>query len=118
MHILAMPVNVKDFSEMVKKDVFTDKGVYCGNVSDVGLDMNKFRVRSLVVDAVRGSFLAEMVGDKKGVVIPFSIIESIGDIVIMKHISTTHGGLESVDEPAPASEPSAEVAEETTPISF
>ncbi|MFH1420380.1 MAG: PRC-barrel domain-containing protein [Candidatus Aenigmatarchaeota archaeon] len=84
-----MPVTVKDFSEMLKKDVFTDKGTYCGKVQDVGLDMEKFRVRSIIVDAVRGSFLAEMVGDKKGVVIPFSIVESIGDIVIIKHISPT-----------------------------
>lgn len=111
-------MNVKDFSEMVKKDVFTDKGVYCGKVSDVGLDMTKFRVRSLVVDAVRGSFLAEMVGDKKGVVIPFSIVDSIGDIVIIKHISATHGNLESTGEPVAATESMNETAEEATPISF
>ena len=110
-----MPVNVKDFSEMVKKDVFTDKGVYCGKVSDVGLDMQKFRVRSLVVDAVRGSFLAEMVGDKKGVVIPFSIVDSIGDIVIIKHISAMHSSGEEVVENV--TEPSQSAAE-ATPINF
>lgn len=92
-----MPVNVKDFSEMIKKDVFTDKGVYCGKICDIGLDLQKFRVRSIVVDAVRGSFLAEMVGDKRGVVIPFSIVDSIGDIIIIKHISASLGGADDGD---------------------
>ncbi len=82
-----MAITVKDFSEMIDKDVFTTKGVYCGRTSDVYIDLDKFRISSLVVDAVRDSFLEGLVGNKKGVVIPFSMIESIGDIVIMKHIS-------------------------------
>jgi sporulation protein YlmC with PRC-barrel domain len=79
-------VNVKSFSEMVRKDVFTTNGVYCGKISDIGIDMDKFRVKSLIVDAVRGSFLASMVGDKKGVIVPYPMVESVGDIVIIKHV--------------------------------
>ena len=82
-------VNIQSFSEMSQKDVFTDKGVYCGKVSDIGIDLEKFRVRSIVIDAVRGSFLASLVGGKKGVVVPFSIVQSIGDIILIKHISPT-----------------------------
>ena len=50
-------VNVQSFSELTKKDVFTDKGVYCGKMTDLGLDMEKFRVKSLIIDAMKGSFL-------------------------------------------------------------
>lgn len=84
-----MAINVKSFSEMTKKDVFTNKGIYCGKVTDVGLDMEKFRVKSIVIDAVRGSFLASLVGDKKGVVVPYAMVQSIGDILIIRHISPT-----------------------------
>lgn len=84
-----MPITVKSFSNMTGKDVFTHKGVYCGRVIDVGLDLEKFRVKALVVDAVRGSFLATLVGDKKGVIVPFSMVQSVGDVVIIKHISPT-----------------------------
>ncbi|MFH0949240.1 MAG: PRC-barrel domain-containing protein [Candidatus Aenigmatarchaeota archaeon] len=82
-------VNIKSFSEVVRKDVFTDKGAYIGKVSDVGLDMDKFRVKSIIVDAVKGSFLTSVIGDKKGVAVPFSVIQSIGDVVLMKHIVPT-----------------------------
>ncbi len=84
-----MAITVKSFSEMTKKDVFTHKGMYCGKVTDIGLDLEKFRVKSIVVDAVRGSFLASLVGDKRGVVVPYSIVQNVGDVVIIKHISPT-----------------------------
>ncbi|MBI5061791.1 MAG: PRC-barrel domain-containing protein [Candidatus Aenigmarchaeota archaeon] len=84
-----MAISAKSFSEMVKKDVFTSKGVYCGKITDVGLDMEKYRVKSVVIDAIRGSFLAQMVGDKRGVIIPFAMVQSIGDVVLIKHISPT-----------------------------
>ncbi len=82
-----MAITMETLSGIVGKDVFTTKGVYCGKVSDVDMDLEKFRVRALVVDAVKGSFLANLVGDKKGVVVPYSMINAIGDIVIMKHVS-------------------------------
>ena len=82
-------VNIKSFSELVRKDVFTDKGAYIGKVMDVGLDMEKFRVKSIIVDAVKGSFLTNVIGDKKGIVVPFPVVNSIGDVVLMKHITPT-----------------------------
>lgn len=82
-----MPANMKSFSDITKKDVFTNKGSYCGKVMDVGLDLEKFKVKSIVIDAVRGSFFASMVGDKKGVIVPFSMVQSVGDIVLIKHVT-------------------------------
>ena len=94
-----MSITVKNFSDLVRKDVFTSKGVYCGRVVDTGLDFEKFRVKSLIVDAVRGGFFASMVGDKKGVVVPYAMVQSVGDIVIIKHVSPTAIEEEAVEEP-------------------
>ncbi len=80
-----MTITVKEFSEMFGKDVFTDKGMFCGKVADVQVDLRKFRVRALVIEAVRGSYLAELVGGKRGVILPYQFVQSIGDIVIIRH---------------------------------
>ena len=88
-----MPVNVKGYSELVKKDVFTAKGMFCGKVSDIDLDMEKFRIKSLVIDTDKGSFLSSLVGDKRGVIVPFPLVQAIGDVVIIKHVTPT-----SIDE--------------------
>lgn len=83
-----MAVTVKDLSEMFGKDVFTNKGVFCGKVADMEVSLSKFRVRALVIEAARGSFLANLVGGKKGVIVPYQMVDNVGDVVIIKHISS------------------------------
>jgi len=83
-----MPVNVKDVADLFGKDVFTGRGMYCGKVSDVEFDLGRFKIRSLVVEASRDGFLGKSLGGKKGVIIPYPMVQAIGDIVIIKHITT------------------------------
>ena len=40
---------------------------------------------------MKGSYMSKMLGDKKGVIIPFPMVEAIGDIIIIKHITTPMG---------------------------
>ena len=42
------------------KDVFTDNGVYCGKITDLELDLDKFRVRAVII-AAKGSYLSKYV---------------------------------------------------------
>jgi sporulation protein YlmC with PRC-barrel domain len=82
-----MAVNVKSFSDIVGKDVFTTDGKYCGKVKDFRVELGKFRVTSIIVEALRGTFLSEILGgEKKGVVIPYSAVEGIEDIVLIRNI--------------------------------
>jgi sporulation protein YlmC with PRC-barrel domain len=81
-----MPITVKDISEMFDKDVFTNKGYYAGRVKDLEFDLARFKIRSLVIEAARDSVLSRMIGGKKGVIVPYPVVEAVGDIVIIKHI--------------------------------
>ena len=84
-----MVVTVKNVSEVFGKDVFTNRGVFCGRVADIEVNLSKFRINALVIETGKGSFLADMVGGKKGVVIPYQLVNSVGDVVIIKHITPT-----------------------------
>lgn len=84
-----MVVTVKNISDMFGKDVFTNRGVFAGRVTDVDIDLNKFRIKALQIEASKGSFLSDMLGGKKGVILPYSLVESVGDVVIIKHITPT-----------------------------
>ena len=79
-------VNIESFSGIVKKDVFTHTGSYVGRVSDLEFDMSKFRVRAVIVETAKGSSYAELVGGKKSLLVPFNIVQAIGDVVIIKHV--------------------------------
>ncbi|RLJ10108.1 MAG: hypothetical protein DRP15_01180 [Candidatus Aenigmatarchaeota archaeon] len=82
-----MAIRIASVSQTWNKDVFTDKGLYCGKVEDVECDLKRFKLRSLIISAVKGSYLSKMLGNKKGIIIPFPMVQAIGDIVIIKHIS-------------------------------
>ncbi len=81
-----MVVNEREINSIVGLDAFTDKGFFCGKVSDVELDLSKFRLRTVIIDAAKGSYLANVVGDKKGVKVPFPMVQAVNDILIIKHI--------------------------------
>ena len=84
-----MPITVKNISDVFSKDVFTNKGVFCGQVSDIDINLSKFRINSLIVETGKGSFLSGMIGSRKGVIIPYSLVINVGDVVIIKHITPT-----------------------------
>lgn len=82
-----MGIKVSSVSQTWQKDVFTDKGLYCGRVEDVECDLKRFKLRSLVIRAQKSSYLMNMLGSKRGLIIPFPMVLAIGDIIIIKHIS-------------------------------
>ena len=82
-----MAIRVASVSATWQKDVFTNKGLYCGKVEDVECDLKRFKLRSLVIRAEKGSYLLNMLGSKRGLIIPFPMVEAIGDIIIVKHIN-------------------------------
>ena len=84
-----MGENIIDFSDIVDKEVFTEKGSYCGEIKDVEMQLGKFAVRAVVVAAEKGSYLAEKVGGSKNVVIPYRMIDAIDDVIIMKDFETS-----------------------------
>ncbi len=96
-----MAITVKNITEMIGKDCFTNKGVFCGKIADVEIDLSKFRLKSLIIEASRGSFLASIVGGKKGVIIPYRLVDNVGDVVIIKHVTPS-----VPEEPEPTAEES------------
>lgn len=96
-----MAISVKDVNDMFSKDVFTGKGFYCGKVSDLEFDLSRFKIRSLVIEAAKGTFLGKMVGGKKGIIVPYTMVQAIGDVVIIKHIvspATEDGEMSEIAE--------------------
>ena len=93
-----MPISVKDIADMFGKDVFTAKGYYAGKVSDLEFDLARFKIRSIIIEAAKGSVLGRMVGGKKGIIVPYPVVIAIGDVVIIKHVINTESAMEDAAE--------------------
>ncbi|MBU5682605.1 MAG: PRC-barrel domain-containing protein [Candidatus Aenigmatarchaeota archaeon] len=80
-----MAITIKNIVELYDRDVFTTKGQYAGRVKDVEIDLSRGRIRALAVEVAKGSFLEAILGGKKTLIVPYSLISSIGDIVLIKY---------------------------------
>jgi sporulation protein YlmC with PRC-barrel domain len=71
-------------TDMFELKVYTEKSVYVGEVEDILIDVESKKMESVVV----GKLNQQLVDIKnyKGLKIPFRIIRSIGDIVIIRHL--------------------------------
>jgi sporulation protein YlmC with PRC-barrel domain len=64
--------------------VYTEKSVFVGEVEDILIDVESKKMESIVV----GKLNPQLVDIKnyKGLKIPFRIIRSIGDIILIRHL--------------------------------
>jgi sporulation protein YlmC with PRC-barrel domain len=72
-------------TDMFELKVYTEKSVYVGEVEDILIDVEAKKMESVVV----GKLNQQLVDIKnfKGLKVPFRIIRSIGDIVLIRHLS-------------------------------
>ena len=72
-------------SEILNKKIYTTKGYYVGEVYDAMIDVEKAVVSGIVVSDIHRGCLKDRVEDpSKKVVIPYRVVESIGNIVLVK----------------------------------
>ncbi|MBU0979473.1 MAG: PRC-barrel domain-containing protein [Nanoarchaeota archaeon] len=74
-------LKMKKITESYDMKVFSDDGDYFGDVEEGILTHSKvfgWRIR-----ATKGSFLSRVLGSAKGVIVPHTLVKSIGDIMII-----------------------------------
>jgi sporulation protein YlmC with PRC-barrel domain len=81
-------VSVKEVTEVLEKDVFTNKGYYLGRIKDLEIDLTSFRLKSIVIETQPNSEMSRLLGAKR-VIVPYSVVQAVGDVVITKHIVTS-----------------------------
>ena len=71
-------------TELFGLQIYTDKGMFIGEVEDVVIDVDQKKIEAIVVGKVNEE-LFEM-KNFKGLKIPYRIISAIDDIVLIRHL--------------------------------
>ena len=74
-------LKMKKITECYEMKVFTDEGDYFGDVDEAIVTTNK--ISGWRVKATRNSFLNNVLGSAKGVIVPHQLVKAIGDIMII-----------------------------------
>ena len=64
--------------------IYTDKGMFVGEVEDVIIDVDNKKIDSIVVGKVNDQLVD--LKNFKGLKIPYRIISAIDDIVLIRHL--------------------------------
>ncbi|MFA5331734.1 MAG: PRC-barrel domain-containing protein [Methanoregula sp.] len=76
--------------------IYTDKGMYIGEVDDVVIDVDAKKIESLVVGKVNDQLFE--LKNYKGVKIPYRIISAIDDVVLIRHLPGAFTSPEALEE--------------------
>lgn len=74
-------LKMQKISNTYTMKVFTDNGEYFGDIEESIL--TKTKIFGWRVKATKNSYLANVLGSAKGVIVPHQLVKSIGDIMII-----------------------------------
>lgn len=81
-----MDATQTEIGSLVGRDVYSNNGVFVGEVEDVRLDLDSELVTGLAVGGLNRELLAGRARNAPGIVVPFRWVRSVGDIVLVNDV--------------------------------
>jgi sporulation protein YlmC with PRC-barrel domain len=75
---------------------YTDTGDYFGDIEDSVIQGNK--VAGWKIKATKNSFLSNVLGNAKGVIVPHQLVKAVGDVFIISKNAIPAGSPEESDQ--------------------
>lgn len=76
----------QEITSLVGREVYSNNGVFIGEVEDLRLDIESNSVTGLALHRLNDELFDEYVGDARGVMIPYRWVRSVGDVVLVNDI--------------------------------
>jgi len=85
----------QEITTLVGREVYSNNGVFVGEIEDVQLNLDAESVTSLAVGELNDELFADTVGPGKGVLIPYRWVRAVGDVVL---VNSTIERLQETDD--------------------
>ena len=84
---------------LVGREVYSNEGVFVGEVADVRLDLTDRRaVTGLALTQLNNELFSELVAGQKGVILPYRWVRAVGDVILINDV-TLHDVIEQMTSP-------------------
>jgi sporulation protein YlmC with PRC-barrel domain len=81
-----MEATDQEITALVGREVYSNNGVFVGEVEDVRLDLDRETVTGLALGELNGELFAGRVERGKGVMIPYRWVRAVGDVVLVSDV--------------------------------
>ncbi len=77
----------QEITSLVGREVYTNNGVYLGEVEDLRLDLDAENVTGLALHELNRELFREESSSARGVIVPYRWVQAVGDVVIANDIA-------------------------------
>ena len=76
----------QEITSLVGREVYSNNGVFVGEVEDLRLDIEQQIVTGLAMTELNHDLFEDRATDSRGVIVPYRWVRSVGDIVLVNDI--------------------------------
>ena len=76
----------QEITRLVGREVYTNTGVFLGEVEDLRLDLDSQKVTGLALHELNRELFADELATARGVIVPYRWVQSVGDVVVVSDI--------------------------------
>mgnify|MGYP006281113819 FL=1 len=93
-----MNVDSQEITALVGREVYSNNGVFVGEVEDVRLDLGTEQVTGLALSDLNKELFQGNIEGGKGVMVPYRWVRAVGDVILINDIIERLRGPEESEE--------------------
>ena len=76
----------QEITSLVGREVYSNGGVFVGDVEDIQLNLNGEAVTGLALGNLNGELFREEARADQGVIVPYRWVRAVGDVVLVNDV--------------------------------
>ncbi|WP_255194229.1 PRC-barrel domain-containing protein [Natronobeatus ordinarius] len=76
----------QEITSLVGREVYSNGGVYVGEVEDLRLNLDGQAVTGLALGNVNRELFGDVTGRGQGVIVPYRWVRAVGDVIIVNEV--------------------------------
>ncbi len=76
----------QEITTLVGREVYSNSGVFVGEVEDIRLDLDQELVTGLALGQVNNELFDARVGGSRGVILPYRWVRAVGDVILVNDV--------------------------------
>jgi sporulation protein YlmC with PRC-barrel domain len=76
----------QEITTLVGREVYSNNGVFVGEVEDVRLDLDREAVTGLALAELNGELFDGHIAAGKGVMVPYRWVRAVGDVILINDV--------------------------------
>lgn len=88
----------EEITTLVGREVYSNNGVFVGEVDDVRLNLDETAVTGLALGGINDELFGDRIEPGRGVIVPYRWVRAVGDIILVNDVVERMKGADNEEE--------------------